>query len=477
MKKLHTLIVQSYLGPFVLTFFITLFIFVMQFLWKYIDELVGKGLEWYLVAELLFYASANLVPMALPLAILLASIMTFGSFGEHYELVAMKSSGMGLLRIMYPLLIVTIFTSIGAFLFTNYVWPKANLEFASLLYDIRHKKPAFDITEGVYYDGIDGYVIRVENKDEDGKGLNDILIYDHTKKEGNIHVIRAEKGRMEMSEDQRYLVFTLENGSSYEEIQEERNPHMKSEFNKEILRFDLSGFQMERSDKDIFKDNYQMLNLQQLDNAVDTYDLKLIERDKEYGRLMLRKTLPEDLDSAKLVGIANSDSTKTDAYNNIFKEHKVALIETAISQLRSNKTFVSSRLSIRESTVKSINRHLIEWHRKFTLSFACVILFFIGAPLGAIIRKGGLGLPVVISVLFFLVYHITSITFEKLVKQGEIEPFRGMWMASLILLPVGLFLTFKASTDSSLFDMETYTKSVQRFLSALGLKKNKIKPN
>ena len=151
MKKLHILIIKSYLGPFILTFFITLFIFVMQFLWKYIDELVGKGLEWYLVAELLFYASANLVPMALPLAILLASIMTFGSFGEHYELVAMKSSGMGLFRIMFPLLLVTLFTSMSAFMFTNYIWPKANLEFATLLYDIRHKKPAFDITDGTYY--------------------------------------------------------------------------------------------------------------------------------------------------------------------------------------------------------------------------------------------------------------------------------------------------------------------------------------
>lgn len=478
MKKLHTLIIKSYLGPFILTFFITLFIFVMQFLWKYIDELVGKGLEWYLVAELLFYASANLVPMALPLAILLASIMTFGSFGEHYELVAMKSSGMGLLRIMYPLLFVTFLTSVCAFLFTNYVWPKANLEFASLLYDIRHKKPAFDITEGVYYEGLDGYVIRIEQKDEDGKGLNDILIYDHTKKEGNIHVIRAEKGRMEMSADERYLVFTLENGTSYEEILKEKKPHMKSEFDKEVLRFDLSGFQMERSDKDIFKDNYQMLNLVQLENAVDTYNLALEKRNEEFARVILRKTLPESNDSTNLEQANAADSTKVMAYNDIFKEHKTALMETAISQLRSNKTFVTSRANIKESTVKSINRHLIEWHRKFTLSFACIILFFIGAPLGAIIRKGGLGMPVVISVLFFLVYHITSITSEKLVKQGELDPFTGMWMASFILLPIGLFLTYKASTDSSLFDMETYTKSIRSFFAKFIPKKHlSIKEN
>ncbi|NQV53728.1 MAG: YjgP/YjgQ family permease [Flavobacteriales bacterium] len=466
MKKLHKLIIQSYLGPFTLTFFITLFIFVMQFLWKYIDDLVGKGLEIHLVAELLFYASANLVPMALPLAILLASIMTFGSFGEHYELVAMKSSGMGLIRIMYPLLLVTMLTSVGAFLFTNYVWPKANLEFASLLYDIRHKKPAFDITEGVYYDGIDGYVIRVEKKDEDGKGLNDVLIYDHTKKKGNTHVIRAEKGRMEMSEDQNYLVFTLINGTSYEEIEEERRPHMVSSFGEEILRFDLSGFQMERSDKDIFKDNYQMLNIQQLELAIDTYNLLIAERKDDYQELLQRKTIPSRLDTEQVMSLA-TDSAKLVMFRNLFTEKRLDLLETATSQLRSNRTFVESKSDLIASNQRSINRHLIEWHRKFTLSFACIILFFIGAPLGAIIRKGGLGLPVVISVLFFLVFHITSISFEKLAKQGEVEPVFGMWISSAVLLPVGLFLTYKASTDSAILDMETYTKSIERFLRKL----------
>lgn len=440
----------------------------MQFLWKYIDDLVGKGLEIHLVAELLFYASANLVPMALPLAILLASIMTFGSFGEHYELVAMKSSGMGLLRIMYPLLLVTVFTSVGAFLFTNYVWPKANLEFASLLYDISHKKPAFDITEGVYYDGIDGYVIRVEKKDEDGKGLNDILIYDHTKKKGNTHVIRAEKGRMEMSEDQNYLVFTLNNGTSYEEIEEEQRPHMTSSFDEEVLRFDLSGFQMERTDKDIFRDNYQMLNLRQLELAIDTYNLLIEERKSDYQELLERKTVPTKLDTEQIMNTA-TDSVQLAAFANLFTAKRLDLLETAISQLRSNRTFVESKSDLIASNKRSISRHLIEWHRKFTLSFACIILFFIGAPLGAIIRKGGLGLPVVISVLFFLVFHITSISFEKLAKQGEVEPAFGMWVASAVLLPIGLYLTYKASTDSALFDMETYTKSIDRLLKRLRL--------
>lgn len=444
----------------------------MQFLWKYIDELVGKGLEWYLVGELLFYASANLVPMALPLAILLASIMTFGSFGEHYELVAMKSSGMGLIRIMFPLLIVTLLTSASAFMFTNYVWPKANLEFASLLYDIRHKKPTFDITEGTFYAGIENYVIRVGNKDEDGQGLNDILIYDHSSNKGNTHVIRAETGRMEMSSDERYLVFQLNNGTSYEELEGDDKPHMLSEFGSEIMRFDLSGFQMERSDKDIFKDNYQMLNLSQLDEAIDSHQVRYAKKKEELDANLYNRTIkPEyliDVDDEIV-----TDSALIVAYQNFNKQHEAAFLETAISNLRQNKTTLGSKAEILEGAERNINRHLIEWHRKFTLSIACIILFFIGAPLGAIIRKGGLGLPVVISVLFFLAYHITSITFEKLAKQNEIDAAQGMWIATYILLPIGFYLTYQASTDSKLLDMETYTRAIDKFLGLFKSKKKR----
>lgn len=430
----------------------------MQFLWKYIDELVGKGLEWYLVAELLFYASANLVPMALPLAILLASIMTFGSFGEHYELVAMKSSGMGLFRIMSPLLIVTFLTSASAFMFTNYVWPKANLEFATLLYDIRHKKPAFDITPGTYYGGLDGYVIRIGQKDEDGKGLSDILIYDHSKEEGgNPHVIRAEKGRMEMSSDERYLLFELEDGSSYEEVQGDEKPHMLSVFDKEIMRFDLSGFQMERTDKEIFKDNYQMLNLKQLETAIDTHRIKRQEKKAVLDAKLYNRTFKlQKLDSIDQKYL--SDSILIAAFKAFDKKNELVFLESAISNLRQSKTNIANKKELLDGTQRNINRHLIEWHRKFTLSIACIILFFIGAPLGAIIRKGGLGLPVVISVVFFLAYHITSITFEKLAKQGEMNPAKGMWIASLVLMPIGLYLTYQASTDSKVLDMETYSK-------------------
>lgn len=443
----------------------------MQFLWKYIDELVGKGLEWYLVAELLFYASANLVPMALPLAILLASIMTFGSFGEQYELVAMKSSGMSLLRIMFPLIILTMLTSVGAFFFTNNIWPKANLEFASLLYDIRHKKPTFDITEGVFYGGIDGYVIRVDKKDEDGKGLNDVLIYDHSKTGSNHRVIRAERGRMELSDNEQYLIFTLFNGSSYEETSDGKSkPHMLSRFSEEIIRFDLSGFDMERTDKDIFKDNYQMLNLSQLKLAIDTYRLEMGAKKIEFENVIKTRTYTAQIDSAtSSLAALITDSSAIARYGSFKKFNRLNVIETAISQMRSNLTYTQGKHDVFTSLSRTINRHEIEWHRKFTLSIACILLFFIGAPLGAIIRKGGLGLPVVISVLFFLAYHITSITFEKLAKQNEMEADIAMWISSIAMLPIGLFLTYQATTDSKILELETYVKAFERI-------KKKLKP-
>lgn len=467
MKKIHKLIVFSYLGPFILTFFITLFIFVMQFLWKYIDDLVGKGLEWYLVAELLFYASANLVPMALPLSILLASIMTFGSMGEHYELVAMKSSGMSLQRIMYPLFIVTLLTSMGAFFFSNSIWPKANLEFASLLYDIRHKKPAFDIVSGVYYEGIDNYVIKVEKKMPDGQGLEGITIYDHSDNSSNKKVIRAETGRMAMSENQDYLLFSLFDGYSYEEIDETGRPHTMNHFEEQIIRFDLSGFNMERSDKDIFRDNYQMLNLGQLESAIDTLEAALDENREEYERILHNRTFRAKDDSAMAVILSGPvDSVLLEKYRHHIEVKKADLIKATMSQIRSNKSFVTTKNDVFRSNLKSISKHFVEWHRKFTLSIACIVLFFIGAPLGAIIRKGGLGMPVVVSVLFFLIYHISSMIGEKMVKSGELPAYEGMWLSTVILIPIGIFLTYKAATDSRIMEADTYKKAVEKITLA-----------
>lgn len=462
MKKLHKLIIATYLGPFVLTFFITLFILVMQFLWKYIDEMVGKGLESHIIAELLFYASANLVPMALPLAILLSSIMTFGNLGEHYELVSLKTAGMSLLKIMYPLMVVTILTSASAFYFSNNIWPIANLKFATLLYDIRQTKPAFDIKKNVFYKGIDGYVIRVGDKDKDGQTIYDILIYDHTQRRGNNKVITAEKGIMQMSKDDKYLILTLYNGNSYEEMQSEEGrrynyPLFRSEFDEEIIRFNLSGFQIERTNEDLFKDNYQMLNMFQLQAAIDTLQLHFEKRKKNFtDQLSQRMLLFRDSSNVPASIPDSLHNTPFIAHFNTID--KISILDNAVNLTRTSKTYVSGLKNQVESNQRSVWRHLIEWHRKLTLSFACIVLFFIGAPLGAIIRKGGLGLPVVVSVMFFLVFHVLSITGEKLVKQGELLPWQGMWLATAFLFPIGVFLTYKAATDSVILDIDTYRK-------------------
>lgn len=479
MKKLHKLIILTYIGPFVLTFFITLFILVMQFLWKYIDDMVGKGIESYIIAELLFYATANLVPLALPLAILLSSIMTFGNLGENYELVALKSAGLSLQRIMFPLIIFIVITSGAAFYFSNNIWPVANLKMATLLYDVRQKKPSLDIKEKVYYKGIEGYVIRIGKKDKNGEDISDITIYDHSENRGNVKVVKAEKGKMQMSSDKRYLFLTLFDGRNYEEVKPKQgntssHPFFRSTFKEERIRFDLAAFAMMRTDEELFKDNYQMLNLAQLEDAVDTLQTRLEERKTEFSKniddkiyfVRHRSGIPEVPDSVSFDFLKNSRFSPAEKY---------AMFDVALNLARNSKVYVTALKNDFESKRISINRHKIEWHRKFTLSIACIVLFFIGAPLGAIIRKGGLGMPVVISVLFFMIFHVLSITGEKLVKESSLEAYQGMWLATFCLLPVGIFLTYKATSDSPIMEMDTYRKIFDLIKGRLFPVKNLVK--
>jgi lipopolysaccharide export system permease protein len=466
-----------------MTLFISIFILLMQFLWKYIDDLVGKGLEWYIVLELLTYASASLVPMALPLAILLSSIMTFGNMGEHYELVAMKSSGLSLQRIMFPLITLVVFISIGAFYFSNNILPFSNLKFQTLLYDISHQKPAIDIKEGIFYSGIEGFTLRVQKKEENGEVLRNLMIYDHTDKMGNNKLIIADKGTMKLSADGKYMELVLFNGYNYEDqIQNGRipqgKPHVRNKFDKQILRIDLTGFQLSRSDEDIFKDNYQMLNINQLVEAIENQKQERLNRKITYqdsyksnfynyrslrdSALIRNKKLYES--NISMLDSNRVDTINFDNYMATMPLHKQkTLISTALNQSRNTKTYVDLSKEDFEYRIKYINKYLVEWHRKFTLSFACIILFFIGAPLGAIIRKGGLGMPVVVSVIFFLVFHVLSITGEKFVKQGVWEPFWGMWMASFVLLPIGILLTYKSTKDSAVFNLDDYYLAFQKF--------------
>lgn len=461
------------MGPFVMTFFISLFVLLMQFLWKYIDDLVGKGLEWIVIAELMFYASASLVSLALPLSVLISSIMTMGSLGEHYELVSLRSAGISIGRVMYPLIVFSIFISGLAFYFSNNLLPIANLKMGTLLYDIRHKKPTMDLRPGIFYKGIDNYSIRVGSKGKNEKSLYDVLIYDHTENKGNNKVILADSGRMEFEGD-RYLLLTLFSGKSYEQ-QDNRSrneityPHMRNEFQKEVIRFDMSEFSMRRSNEEIFKDNYKMQSLGQLTENIDTLKQNLVERKVNFYTNIKRNFKYIQTDSVPV-------SSKVKPYNSALsmfnQAQHVRIVEAALNMARSTRSYAHSAKEDIEARTTRVNRYWIEVHRKFTLSIACLILFFIGAPLGAIIRKGGLGLPTVFAIVFFLIYYLLSITGEKFAKEGMWTVFEGMWLSSFVLLPVGLFLTYKATTDSKIFEWESYIKPFKTAFAALSRKIN-----
>lgn len=483
MKKLYWYMLKEYLGPFVFTFFVALFILLLQFLWKYIDDLVGKGLEWYIIAKLMFYASSTFVPLALPLAILLSSLMTFGNMGEHYELVAMKAAGISLRKAMKPLVVLSLVLSIAAFLFSNYVLPVANLKFGSLLYDVRQQKLAFNLTEGIYYQGIENYVIRAGRKAKDNKTIYDVTIYDHTDRMGNTIVTTAESGYMEMSPDKSKMIFTLFNGNRYADITNvayyrDNRPFEITKFDKQIITFDLAQFQLNRTNEELFKSHYSMLNIKQLNEAIDSLSTKRNAALDKYKSNFLKRyptvkardsLLMEEIPVQVAINDSVSDTIAFSAIAGYTPEEEETILEHALKGARAAKNNILDYHRELASRELIIVKHQVVWHQKFKLSIACFIFFFIGAPLGAIIRKGGLGLPVVVSVLFFVLYHIISITGEKAAKTGEWSVEFGIWLSTLVILPLGLFLTYKATTDAQLMDTESWQKFFKRF--RLGKKK------
>ena len=435
----------------------------MLFLFKYFDDLIGKGFEWYVILKLLFYAAATNVAMALPLAILLSSIMTFGNLGENYELVAIKSAGISLQKAMAPLFILVTLLGIGAFLFSDYMLPVANLKMGSLLYDVREQKAAFLIEEGVFNNSIPGYSIRVEKKEKDGQLLKDIVIYDQSKGQGNTNILMAKQGEMYKTDDGNYLILRLKDGVRYEESQGKTgyNPRQqltRLRFKETEQKFDLSSFKFKREDENLFKGNYQMLNIKQLtankDSVTklnDSINNDVFRQIKPYHKIYYNT---QNYRSAKLIKVLNFK--KDGIFAGVDSAAKEMVLSSAIDNVRMLKESLQATISTTKDNTSVIRRYIIEYNRKFTLAVSCLVLFLIGAPLGAIIRKGGLGLPVVVSVVFFLIYHIISTVGEKSVKVGDINPILGMWIAIFILSPVGLFLTYKATIDSALFDVDVY---------------------
>ncbi|MDD3727121.1 MAG: LptF/LptG family permease [Dysgonamonadaceae bacterium] len=482
LKRLYSFILQTFLPLFSMTFVICLFLVLMQFLWKYIEDMVGKGLELKVLGEMFLYASLNLIPLALPLSILLASIMVFGNLGERLELLAIKSAGVPLLKTMKPLIILIIFISIGAFFFQNYAMPKIQVKFYSLLISIRQKSPELDIPEGVFYKDIDNYNIFVEKKNRKTGMLYDVMIYDVSKGFNNMAVIVCDSASMRLSEDKLSLIFTMHHGQQFQNFQsdnlgstkksEDFVPYSREDFKTKqmLVPFDAN---FNRMDDSVLEENvgsnWVSKNSAELKFSIDSMNLKmdsmnLVDRKqmKSYSYLSFRNSYDSKKDSIERL-VPNLEVAPMDTIlNNKSLEIRTSILRNAVTKADNNTNEFLFRSMSKVGTQKAINRHWVEWHRKFTLSFACFIFFFIGAPLGSIIRKGGLGMPIVVSVFLFIIYYILDNVGYKMTRDGVWIHWVGMWFSSFILFPLGIFLTYKAMNDSVILNADSYLSFVKK---------------
>ena len=443
MKTIHKLVLKAYLGPLVLTFFIVMFVLMMNIVWRYIDELVGKGLSAGIIIELMTYFMANMIPLGLPLAMLLAAIMTMGNLGENYELLAMKSAGMSLVRITKPLIILVSVIAVGSFFIGNNLVPYANKKVYSIIYDIRQQKQSLEFQDGLFFNGIDNMSIRVSRQEPETHLLRDVLIYDNRIADGNMNTIVADSGYIRLSDDKRFLLVTLFNGEMYEQT---RNSQWFTQsrlrhhiFDKQDQTIPMEGFAMQRSDANQFS-NSQTKNINELQQDIDSLEILVNNATtRSYEPLLKEQIFSRDTGS------------------DIFLCHSTLL----------RYSWLSASLAADSS------------NEKISLPVSIMIFFLIGAPLGAIIRKGGLGLPVVVSIIFFVIYYIISLSGEKLAKEGSWEAVYGIWLSTFILTPIAVYLTYKATNDSALLDTDWYAGRLkalnERMRPAINKLKNAIK--
>ena len=466
MKTIHKLVLKAYLGPMVLTFFIVMFVLMMNIVWRYIDELVGKGLSAGIIIELMTYFMANMIPMGLPLSMLLAAIMTMGNLGENYELLAMKSAGMSLVQITKPLIILVSLVSVGSFFIGNNLVPNANKKLFSTLYDIRQQKQSLEFQDGLFFNGIDNMSIRVSHQEPDTHLLHDVLIYDNRAANGNMNTIVADSGYIRLSDDKKYLLVTLFHGETYEQT---RNSQW---FTKSALRhhtFDLqkqvipmSGFAMGRTDADLFTSS-QTKNISELQHDIDSLEIKVnAATTSSYEPLLKEQIFARDNtvlplpDSLQVDKRDFRDLLATDSVIMLPTRERERVWNQARTLAKNSRNMFAFDESTAKEALNQLYRSKVEWHKKMSLPVSILIFFLIGAPLGAIIRKGGLGLPVVVSVIFFVIYYMISLSGEKLAKEGNWEAVYGMWLSTFILTPIAIYLTYKATNDSALLDTDWY---------------------
>ena len=471
-KKIDIFVFKAYSLLFVGTFFICLFIFMMQFMWRYVDELIGKGLTLDVLAHFFYYAGLTLIPMSLPLAILLASLITFGNLGERFELLSMKAAGIPLIRILQPIIIFNILLCIGSFYFQNVTGPEAQKKFYTLIYSMKQKSPELEIPEGIFYSEIPGYNIFVEKKGKENGMLYGVMIYSTTDGYEDAQIVLADSAELKTTADEKHLMLTMYAGERFRNMQAQGNmmaranvPYMRETFIQEtdLIPFD-NNFNM--MDANVFSGSPQTNNVREIETGLDS----LAHKSDSIGRSLFAYL--QNTTYRRKVNIASQDSAKiarqTLNFDTLYSQLTVSQQQSILRNAMQKSTVATNEYEFRGLISKDIDQstrtHWVEWHKKFTLSLACLFFFFIGAPLGAIIRKGGLGVPVVISVTIFIFYYIINVSGEKMAKSGEWVPWFGEWLSSMVLCPIGIFLTYKANKDSAVFNIEAYINVIRKIL-------------
>ncbi len=497
-KRLDMYLLRSFLGLFVLTLMICVFILLMQFVWMHVRDLVGKGVEIGVLAEFFIYAVASVIPLALPLAVLLASLIAFGNLGEKFELTAMKAAGISLFRIIRPLVVAIMFICLGAFYFSNSILPVSQAKLWTLIFSLRQKSPELDIPEGEFYAGIAGYQIYVRHKDPRRGMLYDMMIYDYSKGFRDMTVMLADSGKIVFSDDKKYLMLHLYSGESFENLNRKQQratgttkniPYRRESFVEKQMLIDFDT-ELNRFDENLLADQHVSKNTRQLIHSIDSVNVLGRQKSREQSsQLIDTRYLGRDHHSVveqeqlmqvheqRLQAAAAAGEDGLAAYNpdslfaSLTDQQKERALAIAIERANAQSDQVNYNAVVLDDYLRYIRRHEVELHRKFTLAFACLIFFFIGAPLGAIIRKGGLGTPVIISVVMFIIYYIIDNTGYKMAREALWPCWAGMWLSSFVLLPIGIFLTYKAATDSALFNPEAWEKIFAQAIKKLKIRK------
>ena len=474
-KKLDIYIIKGFLLLFAGTFFICLFIFVMQFLWKWMGDLIGKGLTIDVLAKFFWYSSLTLIPMSMPLAVLLASLISFGNLGERFELLSMKAAGIPLTRILAPLVLVSAIICGGSFYFQDKVSPYATRELSRLAWSMRQKSPELEIPEGVFYSEIPGYNLYVEHKDPVTGMLYGVMIYTNANGYNDTQIVLADSGRMQSTTDKMHLKLTLWGGERFRNMDANQGnmlranvPYMRESFIREVDYIPFDG-NFNLMDADLFTHNAQTKDLGEIQHSIDSLQHKADStRHAIYANIQLwhmRKQLPTGLpDSLKIVEEAAQMPAFDSLYMAMQDEQRLKAWRTALNRAETMQSEYQFRALETGDKNLTLRKHRIEWYKKYTMSLACLLFFFIGAPLGAIIRKGGLGVPVVVSVIIFIFYYIINQAGENNAKVDAWTVESGTWLSTFVLLGTGIFLTHKANTDSVVFNIEGYRNFFMRLL-------------